>query len=52
MPSRMERRHTHCGLQSRRLEPPARRAPTPQAPVIPHETPQDNDAPPQGIGAR
>ena len=24
----------------------------PQAPVIPHETPQDNDAPPQGIGAR
>ena len=28
MPSRMERRHAHCGLQSRRLEPPARRAPT------------------------
>ncbi len=24
----------------------------PQAPVIPHETAQDNDAPPQGIGAR
>ena len=24
----------------------------PQAPVIPHETPQDNDAPPQDIGAR
>ncbi len=24
----------------------------PQAPVIPHESPQDNDAPPQGIGAR
>ena len=24
----------------------------PQAPVTPHETPQDNDAPPQGIGAR
>jgi hypothetical protein len=24
----------------------------PQAPVIPHETEQDNDAPPQGIGAR
>ena len=24
----------------------------PQAPVIPHENPQDNAAPPQGIGAR
>ena len=24
----------------------------PQALVIPHETPQDNDTPPQGIGAR